>query len=129
MKSFPRKNLAISCESVGSLGMTHLVPESNISRTIVDDRSELGVALQVAHEIFHSVDTVDEIDDSLLFRFLVKSLPDVIDGLAENGRKSGTHRGLGVSATRNSDGKNLRGQTSTRGILGLGISMVLFLWC
>jgi hypothetical protein len=76
---------------------TCLVPESDISRTVVNDRSELAVALQVAHQVLHSVDTVDEVDNTVLVVLLVERLPDIVDGLAENGGESYTHRGLPVS--------------------------------
>lgn len=50
--------------------------------------------MQVVHESLQSVDTVDEVDNTLLLVLLVQRLPDIADGFAENGRESDTHGSL-----------------------------------
>ena len=75
----------------------YLVPESDISGTIIDNGPQLAVLLKIVHESLQSVDTVDEIDNSLFVVLLVQSLPDIVDGFTENGGKSDTHGSLFVS--------------------------------
>jgi hypothetical protein len=77
--------------------LAYLVPESDISSTVIDDGPQLAVLLEIVHESLQSVDTVDEIEDSLFVVLLVQSLPDIIDGFAENGGKSDTHGSLDIS--------------------------------
>jgi hypothetical protein len=80
--------------------IAYLVPKSDISSTVIDDRPELAVLLEVRHEELQSVDTVDEVDNSLLIVLVVDSLPDIVNGLAENGRESDTHGSLTVNDDR-----------------------------
>ena len=63
----------------------YLVPESDISSPIINDGPELAILLQVVHQGLQSMDTVDEIGNPFLVVFLVQSLPDIVNGLAENG--------------------------------------------
>lgn len=86
----------LSAEELGNL----LVPERDVSGTVVDDRAQLAVALEIAHEVLETVDTVDEVDDALLLGLLVERLPDIVDGLAEDGRETDTHSSLAVSNAR-----------------------------
>jgi hypothetical protein len=100
MKSFPRKYFAISCSSASIQvwkEAAHLVPESDISSTIIDDRPQLAVLLEIVHESLQSVDTVDKVDNSLFVVLLVQGLPDIIDGFTKDGRESDTHGSLDVS--------------------------------
>jgi hypothetical protein len=76
---------------------TYLVPKSDISSTIINDGPQLAVLLEIVHESLQSVDTVDEIGNSLFVVFLVQGLPDIVDGFTENGRESLTHGSLDVS--------------------------------
>jgi hypothetical protein len=79
--------------------VTYLVPESDISSTIIDDGPQLAVLLEIVHKSLQSVDTVDKVDDSLFVVLLVQGLPDVVDGFTKNGRESDTHGSLIVSAS------------------------------
>jgi hypothetical protein len=102
MKSFPRKYLAISYHVSSSsflptIGAAYLVPEGDISSSVIDDGPEFAVLLEVRHESLQSVDTVDEIDDSLFLVLVVQCLPDIVDSLAQDGGQSNTHGSLEVS--------------------------------
>lgn len=66
------------------MAYAHLVPQSDISGTIINDRPELAVLVQVRHEVVQSVDAADQIENTLLVVLLVEGLPDVVDTLAEN---------------------------------------------
>jgi hypothetical protein len=100
MKSFPRKYFAISCSLAICCQrgiVAHLVPESDISSTVIDDGPQLAVLLEIVHECLQSVNTVDKVNNSLFVMFLVQGLPDIVDGFTENGRESDTHSSLLVS--------------------------------
>lgn len=71
-----------------------LVPQRNIPGAIVNDGTELGVVLEVVHQVFEAVNAVDEVDDALFVGFLVEGLPDVVDRLGEDGGETDTHGGL-----------------------------------
>lgn len=81
-------NVRSSCLS------THLVPERNVAGAIVLDRAELGVFVQVVHELLHALDAPDEVDNALLVVLLVERDVDVVDGLCENGREADAHSRL-----------------------------------
>ena len=103
--------------------VAYLVPKSDISSTIIDDGPQFAVLLEIVHESLQSVDTVDEVDNSLFVVLLVQSLPDIVDGFTENGRESDTHGSLDVSVFVINDGSmNLHERRSTHGILGLWVS-------
>ena len=74
----------------------YLVPESDISGTIIDNGPQLAVLLKIVHESLQSVDTVDKVEHSLLIVFLVQGLPNIVDGFTENGGKPDTHGSLFV---------------------------------
>ena len=103
--------------------VAYLVPESDISSTVIDNGPQLAVLLEIVHESLQSVDTIDKVDNSLFVVFLIQGLPDIVDGFTENGGKSDTHGSLDVSVFVVNDGSmNLHERRSTHGILGLWVS-------
>ena len=54
----------------------------------------LTVLLQILHEIFHSLDTANEVLHLVLVRLLVQSPDGIIDSLAEDGRETDAHSGV-----------------------------------
>lgn len=78
-----------------------LVPERDVSFTIVDDGTQDLVGLQVSHERVHTLDAVVQVDDALLGVLLVERLDRIEDGLVQD-----------------------RGQALAHGLVGKGEGMV-----
>lgn len=78
-----------------------LVPECDVSFTIVLDDSQRGIGMQVVHELCHSLDAMQEVGNLSLFVLLVECLHSIVNGFSEDG-----------------------GETLSHGLVGKGILMV-----
>ena len=69
-----------------------LVPQRHVALVVVDDRAQLLVRLQLAHQAGHALDALEQVDNDLLAPLLIQRLVHVLDGLAEDRRKTLAHR-------------------------------------
>lgn len=72
-----------------------LVPQSDITRTIIDDRPQLRVLPQIRQKLLHTKHTSDEIRDSVFLPLRVQGDVHVLDGLLQDGRQPSRHDGVG----------------------------------
>ena len=71
-----------------------LIPQSDITLVVVDNGAELCVAAQVVHELVHTLDAVNEVDDNLLGALLIERNRNIVDRLAEDGWETRLHCGM-----------------------------------
>lgn len=71
------------------------IPSYNVGFPIVNDRTQLSVAAEVCHELFHPLDGLRQVNDALLVGLVIEGADSILDSFAKDGWQARLHSSMG----------------------------------